>query len=595
MVYRTFGWVQNPSDFRKLKKTVQGFDPSSDHYKKMKDHLIKEEIYFPEDKEKFQNALDNCVSEFSYRDLVGDSFDKNHKRAKKRSDSVANSLLQISILPQSAKTKSKRYTDNWTADGFLRWAVSLNFVSYNRVKDTFKITTLGKKFSESKDDSEEENNILKKVMLRYPPATRILSLLDNSKSGMTKFSIGNQLGFIGEKGFTSYNEDLMIDWLKSADSKELAKIRVDVEGTSDKYARMICGWLSKLNLVKKKTTTYLNSKNESITGFQEYSITAEGAHAIRQANGSSKNKMLPKFVMWEFLATEKSEGDSRSREYIRTRRAYTLKALKNNHTLDTVLSFLKLHNIREEKQTLISDLQKLISFGIRISINKESVILRDDIVDFTIPNETFSLVESNIAFEKIKNQFRKHSKIPEKYLVLFDIAFDPKRNRDFEIITAGLFKDIYGLKAVHLGGGNKPDGAIYNKKFGIILDTKAYGGGYGKNIGQIDEMVRYIEDNSKRDIERNPNKWWEVFDADIPSDQYYYLWVSGKFKKTFKEQLYQTHLRTNVNGGGLEVYQLLLGADAVQKKNLDVNEIPKYMKNEVIEFVPTEENDPECV
>ena len=32
MAFRTFGWVQNPSDFTKLKKTVQVFDPQSKQY-----------------------------------------------------------------------------------------------------------------------------------------------------------------------------------------------------------------------------------------------------------------------------------------------------------------------------------------------------------------------------------------------------------------------------------------------------------------------------------------------------------------------------------------------------------------------------------
>ena len=77
------------------------------------------------------SKLNDRVCEFTYQELVGKSIDKNRKPPKRRSDSVANSLLQISILPQSVKTKGKRYTDNWTADGFLRWAVSLNFISYN--------------------------------------------------------------------------------------------------------------------------------------------------------------------------------------------------------------------------------------------------------------------------------------------------------------------------------------------------------------------------------------------------------------------------------------------------------------------------------
>lgn len=583
MTYRSFGWIQNPSNFDNLKKTVQVFDPSSEHYQNLQKHIVKEVIYFSEDKDKFQNELDTKVCEFSYKYLVGTSVDKNGNHAKKRGDSVANSLLQVSILPQSNKTKGKMYTDSWTADGFLRWAVSLNFLSYDRNKDTFKITDSGQKYSISEKGSNEEREILRKAMLSYPPASRVMSLLAESEKPMTKFAIGSQLGFVGEKGFTSYGEDIMIDWLKNASSDEIRKIRSDIEGTSDKYARMICGWLIKLNYVKKKSTEYINKDGARITGFQEYSLTAEGLHDIKKANGASKNKVHPKFVMWEFFAT-KDLGEQ-AREFVRTRRAYTVKELEHHHTLLSLLDALKKHGIDEEQETLLADLYKLNSFGIRISIKGNSVKLLDTINDFSIPAEVFTLAENDINLEKIKNEFRRNTKLPERYLELLDIAFDHKRNRDFEIMTSELFRDVYGLNSIHLGGANKPDGVIYNDKFGIILDTKVYEKGYGKHVDQIDEMVRYIEDNRFRDVVRNPNKWWENFDVKIPKDQYYYLWVSGKFLPNFSKQLKQTNYRAHINGGGLDVRQLLLGADAVKQKKLDVDTIPNYMNNEVITFV----------
>lgn len=585
MPYRTFGWVQNPSDFNKLKKTVQVFDNKSKHYSDLRDHIVKDVIYFQDDRESFQKELDLGVCEFSYKYLVGTNKDKSGKPAKNRKDSVANSLLQISILPQSFKTTGRNYTDNWTADGFLRWAVSLNFLSYDRDKDTFKITKLGKEYSGTKNGSVEERSILREAMLSYPPATRVMMLLSEGKP-MTKFAIGSQLGFVGEKGFTSYGEETMIDMLKRAEnSKEMTKIRSDIEGTSDKYARMICGWLIKLGFVSNKSSKYINEYGNEITGFQEYYLTGEGLHAIRQANGASKNTVKQKFLMWEFFATENERKGEQTRDFVRTRRAWTLKSLEHNHAFDTILSSLKRHGIEEEMETLKSDLNKFVSFGIRISVNGNKVQLKDKINDFSIPKHVFTLEQESKEHEEIKNTFRRKTNLPEKYLELLDIAFDPKRNRDFEIITTDLFRDVYKLEAVHLGGGSKPDGVVYNNNFGIILDTKAYEKGYGKDIKQIDEMIRYIEDNAERDRKRNPNMWWENFGFDIPGNNYYYLWVSGKFLPRFQEQLKMTNYRTEVNGGGLNVRQLLWGADAVQKGELDVNEIPRYMNNTVIEFV----------
>lgn len=579
---RTFGWIQNPSDFSKLKKTVEVFDVNSAHYQNLRDSVISEIIYFDEDRDHLQALLDKGISEFAYEELVGTSRNKEGKSPKKRSEAVADSLLQITIKPQS---RTKKFTDNWTADGFLRWAVSLNFVSYNRTNDSFKITELGQRLCDTEDDSEEEKQVLREAMLAYPPATRVLSLLANSDRPLTKFAIGNQLGFVGEKGFTSYDEELMIDWLKSASKQERKKIKSDIEGTSDKYARMISGWLVKLNFIKKSTPKVVTNSAEKISGFQTYSITGQGLHAIKQATGSSKNRTKPKFLMWEFLAVGSQQNSEQTRNYIRTRRARILKGLQRFHTVKSLQDALVNIGMDIETETLISDIKKLISFGIRINVKGNSVQLQDSFNDFEIPEQTFTPDEVDISSEKRKNYYRKITDLPEKYIELLDIAFDNKRNRDFEIITAGLFREGYGLSSIHLGGQNKPDGVVYNKDhYGIILDTKAYSKGYGKHIGQIDEMVRYIQDNQERDEVRNPNKWWENFDQDISRDNFYYLWVSGKFLPNFTEQLHQTHYRSGINGGGLEVEQLLLGADAVMKKKLAVEDLPTYMNNQVIKF-----------
>ena len=42
---------------------------------------------------------------------------------------------------------------------------------------------------------------------------------------------------------------------------------------------------------------------------------------------------------------------------------------------------------------------------------------------------------------------------------------------------------------LHLGGGRKPDGIIYTQKYGVIIDTKAYSGGYNLPISQSDENI----------------------------------------------------------------------------------------------------------
>ena len=67
---------------------------------------------------------------------------------------------------------------------FLRWAVSLNFVEQNQT-DIFKITSRGKQFIETQNEVEM-NKVLREAFLSYPPATRVLEILNNNTE-VTKF------------------------------------------------------------------------------------------------------------------------------------------------------------------------------------------------------------------------------------------------------------------------------------------------------------------------------------------------------------------------------------------------------------------------
>src|SRR5699024_8587184 len=203
-----------------------------------------------------------------------------------RKPAVADSLLQVTILPQNAKTSDKKWTDNWTADGFLRWAVTLGFVEHNRELDTFTITESGERFSRSEVEPTKDPNLLT-AMLQYPPAYRVLSIIEkhSENGGANKFQIGNKLGFKGEIGFTSYNAELMkYELINAPTNKEQKKIRQDTEGTDDKYARMIATWLGKLSLTRSLKTT-LHTPNGPIRGFTKYVITLKGKQALNNVRG----------------------------------------------------------------------------------------------------------------------------------------------------------------------------------------------------------------------------------------------------------------------------------------------------------------------
>lgn len=582
MEIRTFGWIQNPSDLNKLKLTVNTFDCDSEHYQKLLNEIIDREIiYFPDIAAKLKNKLSEKTDSFTYEELVGGIKDKNGRNTSVRADQQADSLLKITILPQSAETKGRHFTDNWTADGFLRWAVTWGFVEHNRENDTFRITPLGKAYSVTSNGSPEEYNILINAILAYPPAIQVLSLLSKAKRACTKFYLGNQLGFRGEKGFTSYNEELMIEWfLQTTDSEERKKIKQDIEGTSDKYARMIAGWLVKLGLVQQLQNP-IQINGISLTGFPLYKITAKGEHALRQSRGSSKNQKIPQYIMWEFLAA----GANINRDYLRSRRAHIIQSAKKPIKIKSISNYLDSLGYETSEAVINEDIQKLEYFGINFIKSQDSIHINNKILHFDIPDLDITDEERGTHNNKFKNYLRENSELSFKFIELIDIAHDGARNRDMEIITAELLKEVYGLNVKLLGGGRKPDILAYTDDIGIIIDTKAYKDGYGKQINQADEMIRYIEDNQRRDLIRNPNEWWRYFPKSISKEKIYFMWISSYFKNNFYEQVQYTAQETKSIGAALNVRQLLLCADAIQKKALSLDTFLGAFRNEEINLI----------
>src|SRR5699024_127389 len=127
-----------------------------------------------------------------------------------------------------------------------------------------------------------------------------------------------------------------------------------------------------------------------------------------------------------------------------------------------------------------NDIEGLNTFGLRIEHDDQTIELKDVIHDFSIPNLNVTTILKDEESEKRKAYFMRHTNLAPKYIELLDIAFDGSRNRDFEMVTAELFRKVYKLDSLLLGGGRKPDGLVFTNKFGMIIDTKAYGEGYSK-------------------------------------------------------------------------------------------------------------------
>ena len=573
---RTLGWAQDASDFDSLKKVVQIFDKESSFHDELCNARIPLLIDDDNLVKRFQNILNSNWIKITYSDLVG-----SHSTPRK--DSPCNSIIQASVCGQR-----KQYIADWSADSFLRWAHLCGFIMYNVEDDTFEITKEGLEYSRSEDKSIQERDCLLNAILKYPPVSRILHLLSNG-AHLSKFEIGSQLGFVGEDGFTSLPQNVLLTSLAmTSNSKEKNEMKSDWDGTADKYARQICSWLEKLNLVRREKKDYkvIISKKEFVESIgQAYMITPDGLKAYRRLLGINKVAKVPKNVFWEMLCLKGSD-----RYYIRNRRAYIIKFLSNANgaiSLEKIQEKLFEVKFEETIESIKDDIIGLQNIGLFIKETKDGYILNDNIQSLIIPIDATGTGKSDTL--RLKDFCRGMIyQIPHKYLDLIDLAYDPKANRQFEMEVVDLFVSQCGFKGIHLGGARKPDGIIYtenlNCNYGTIIDTKAYNRGYSLPISQADEMQRYVYENDKRDISINSNEWWNNF-PDYIKD-FCFLFVSSEFNGQFQDRLKNIVSRTQRNGAVINIVNLLLLAEGVKSNVIDLEEVyRRFNSNTEIDFV----------
>ena len=570
--FRTFGWVQDPSDFDALHKVVSIFNKDSQTHKDLVEGKINELIEERDGKDRILKAIKARPLKLKYGDLVGTAFSP-------RSSARCNGIVQATVRGQK-----RPFISDWPADNFIRWAQCLGFIKYNYYDDTFEITETGMRFSNSEED-ENRNEILEEAILSYPPAVRILNLLEDGTE-KTKFELGKKLGFVGEDGFTSLPQDILIMTLAiEENTQEKNKLRTDTEGSADKYARMIAKWLIKLGLLKQVTKTVtveigINTYTENIG--QSYVITAKGIKALNKARGKSKFKRIPKNISWEMLATKGAD-----REYIRTRRAYIIKNLvevKNGLTLEEIRDRLELIYMISELYTVVrDDIEGLVNIGLNITEKNGKYYFDDDINDFVIPRiKDNKNKKSEITIKKDELR-EKLDILSHEYLSLIDLSFDGKQNRLFEMKVVELLTKECKYEGLHLGGNRKPDGIIYTsnlkENYGVIIDTKAYSKGYDLPISQVDEMTRYVVENNEKNKTRNSNEWWNNFSQDV--HKFYFSFISGEFKGHINEKLERITISTKVNGAAITIITLIKLANEIKSQRMDLEEMKKIFQNKV--------------
>ena len=568
---RTLGWVQEASLITSLKDVVSVFVKDSKMNKALRKDKLPRLISKEDGRDEFIKLLseDNIVIPYSY--LKGRGLVKGETRAT----SPCTGIIQATL-----KGQRREYQSDWPADSYLRWAISIGFLVYDRVEDTCSISNLGRRYVNA-TSSLDEKKALTLGFLSNPPIVRVMSLLE-SQGHLTKFEIGSQLGFVGEAGFTSIPQDLIVQAIVD-EPEERTNILRDVEGTSDKYARMICSWLQQLGWVQqvsKEVIVSVGSKEYKTIIPQSFRLTLRGRTALKRAYGTSSVKRIPKYVMWEMLSTKPSD-----KRYLRNRRAKIILYMNNTfRTLEDIQKHLEKDNYKESLSTIADDLTGFEQIGLSVANVNNKYKIMDSIIGLEIP-----VIEGNEKFEKsaiseLKDTIRdKLVAIPHKYLVLIDLSFDGKSNRDFELQTIDLLTKELDFKGFRLGDTRKPDGIIFRSENGVIIDNKAYKEGYSLPMSQADEMIRYIEENKTRDKTQNSNEWWKHFDSTVR--EFRYLFVSSVFVGGFRDRLDYISKRTSVNGGAISSANLLLFAEGLKSKNITYEDGFKlFDRNDEISF-----------
>lgn len=596
-VKRTFGWIQNPGDLKKLKKVVAVFQHGSTENLWLVNTrlplLQQYALISNTDYNLFILELTKTIIEIDYSLLKGKGAGAgNRKNAK------CSGIVQAVIDGQQNRTYTdsagttitikKPYTDDWSAEGYVRWAISCGLLEYIKDTDKCKISNLGMELANSTEDSPEEKEALSKALLSYPPVIRILSLL-NDQDNQTKFDLGSKLGFKGEMGFTSIPQAMYLcDYCEATTNSERSIVRSNDEGDSDKYARGIASWCTQMGWVK--------SSNENKTGIyrgqtytaslQTYSLTRAGEKALIKANGNSSHPRLPRILMFEMLASNKAHGS----DYLRYQRASIIKAFSSSEkTLEQLKEGLKGYGLDIDTAAIKDHIDGLISIGINIRQNSNKYKLIDKIEKLELPPRS-SCVKDNV--NDIVDRVRgKLTHLDHKYLVLIDLAYSDAATRatknadarEFEIQTADLFTNELGFKGMRLGDSKRPDVIVSYDTNGTIIDNKSYKDGFNISRGCADEMSRYINENNMRSSTLNPNKWWTNFDSRISS--YTFLFVTSYLKGEFEKQLdYISMANKGIKGAAIGVENLLYFSNKLKAGQLTHKDFYNSFNNKEMIF-----------
>jgi len=499
---------------------------------------------------------------------------------------IMRELIKLGSLSSVESQKVFGETLNigrWADETYIRLVEALGFTEYDREYDEFIITPLGKRLASSTD--EEEIEILSLALLSYPPACRVLQLLKESNEPLSKFEIAENLGFVGESGFTTFGLNNYIRAYHDAPKDEKNKIKSNKESTLDKYARMITNYLIELGWAEKATKVLVYGKYRAETP-HTYEVTTKGMEALTKCQGKSRYSKVIKNVSYEMLSSRKQTGS----KILRDRRALLLELMNKRKgkllSFEDIQKYLSKNNSKITDIDLGDDLKKLQNLGLMIETVGKSVVLKENI-NLNIPIFTTHTKEIQKEIQKMVDDLKKLSlSIDEGFMekIITEAYSGKGKCKEFEDSVFELYRDSIGFDGIKLGaiGSREPDSLFWykvedaNDSYGLIVDAKAYSKGFKINTDSSRQMNDYIYSFTKKlEIEQGVSRS-------------HFHWVTSKYIGVDDIEDFSKNVRNMYDftslGSIVGVRNSLIMADQMKKrKNFSDLEVVLTLGREITE------------
>lgn len=471
---------------------------------------------------------------------------------------------KIKKFRESHNNLPKRWT--WDARCRIKAIHALGFVKLNRHIQGYELTKLGIELLKTKKASEdigpqrklsnEEIEVFKKGLLTNPPVIRVLSLLNDDRKGenrgLSKYDVGEKLGFAGDVGFTHIDPYWVANNNYSFGDKE---------GDSDKWARTILSWLTHVNWVYSDSSQIINNKSLKL-----FRVKPEIENILRyDAARITRN------VPMEMLCSNHHAFP----KLVQNRRHIILEGLKNEPlTMGDLNEILKAMSINTDETIIKFEIINLKSAGFRIVESGGYYKLLDKILldgmTQRLNSEENGEEKENVLERKIEEYVVKFDKtIPPKYVDhLIRFGFDGTKHNEFESIVFEYFRFL-GFNTTYYGQGKGRvtdvvaryiDQQVYMNSYGIIIDAKASTQKYSFPVGDKRKMTEYIFKHGG-----------ELMHEKIPNHSF--AFISSEFSSNIKSHLKEIADKTKVNGTAARVENLLELGNKLKKGKIAIADL----------------------